>query len=77
MALHAQPQEKSQTPDHSRDTLTQTTAESTTSALRASPENMAAQSELSSRSATLTAQETAKTQKMFPAGELNFFFFII
>jgi hypothetical protein len=70
MDSHAQPPEKSQTPDLSHDMLTQKTAENTTSVLKALPVNMDAQSEQSSRLETLTVQETAKTQKMFPDGKL-------
>jgi hypothetical protein len=65
----AQLPEKSQMPDLSQDTLTQRTAENTTSALKALPASTDAQSELSSRSETLMAQATAKDQKMFPDGK--------
>lgn len=61
--------EKSQMLDHSQDTLTQRTAENTTSALKALPVSTDAQSELSSRLEILTVQETAKDQKMFPDGK--------
>lgn len=71
MDLHAQLPEKSQTPDHSQDTLTLKIAESTTFASKVLPASTDAQSEQSSRSETLTAQETAKTQKTFPDGELK------
>lgn len=70
--LLAQLPEKSQMPDHSQDTLTQKTAENITSVSKVLLVNMDAQSEQSSRLETLMALETAKIQKMFPDGELNF-----
>jgi hypothetical protein len=76
MDSHAQLLEKSPMLVHSQDTLTQKTAENTTSVLRELPENTDVQLVQSSKSETQTVQETAKTQKMFPAGELSFLLFI-
>lgn len=75
MDSHAQLQEKLPMPDHSQDTLTQKTAENTTSVLRELPENMDAQLAQSSKLEIQTVQETVKTQKMFPAGKLFFFIY--
>ena len=77
MDLLALPLEKSQTLDHSQDMLTQKTAENITSVLRELPASMVVQSEQSSKSETLMAQETAKTQKMFPDGKFFFSIFSI
>lgn len=74
MDSHAQLQEKSPMPVHSQDTLTQKIAENTISVLRELPENTDAQLVQSSKSEIQTVQETAKTQKMFPAGEFLFLF---
>lgn len=74
MDSHAQLQEKLPMLDHSQDMLTQKTVESTTSVLKELPENTDAQSVQSSKSEIQTVQETAKTQKMFPAGKSLFLF---
>ena len=64
----AQPQERYQTSDLSQDMLTQKTAVNTTFAWKELLVNMDAQSEQYSKLEIPMAQETAKTQKMFPDG---------
>jgi len=69
MVSTAQPPEKYWLPsDLSADTLTQTTAENTTSAWKAHPENTVAQSAQFSRSVIPTAVEAARTPRTFPDG---------
>jgi hypothetical protein len=67
----AQLLEKSPTPDRSRDTLIQKTAENTTSASRELPVSTDAQLEQSSRLETQMAQATARTLKTFPDGKFT------